>query len=108
MDGFLEQLQQHMNVVESIGDKIENGEEYMGDIQAYLPLLNQILTDVFQMAQDPGSLLELDQEFIVQVLNDILYGMENRDSVFLLDVLRYGLINIYVYIQAELQGGGAS
>lgn len=107
MDGFLELLEQHIGLVEKIGDKIESRENYMGDIREYLPLLNQIVTEILQMMQEPGILLELNQVFVMQVLNDILYGIEKRDSVFLLDVLRYGLLEIYYYIENELQSEGA-
>lgn len=104
MEEFMEQLQQHIDAVEKIGDKIETGENYIEEIKCYLPSLNQIITEIFQMT---GVLPELNQEFVVQVLNDILYGIEYRDSVYLLDVLRYGLLEIYNYIKTELQSEGA-
>lgn len=107
MDRFSEQLQQHMEIVKQIGDRIEPGESYMEDIRGYLPELNQMMTIIFQLIQTTDVLPELNQEYVVQVLNDILYGMENRDSVFLLDVFRYGLLEIYKYIQQELQSEGA-
>ena len=104
MEKFLEQLQEHIGVVEKIGDQIERGENYIEEIQGYLPSLNQIITEIFQMTE---ALPELNQEFVVQVLNDILYGIEHGDSVYLLDVLRYGLLEIYNYIKTELQSEGA-
>lgn len=104
---FLEKLQQHIGIVEKIGDNIENRGNYMEDIRQYLPYLNQIITEILQMRQNPEILLEIDQVFVIQVLNDILYGIENRDAVFLLDVLRYGLLEIYYYIEKELQSEGA-
>ncbi len=106
MNEFLKLLQSQIETAEQIGNKIENGEEYMEDIRAYLPSLNQTVTSIFQIAQEPGSGLEINAEFVLQVLNDILYGIEHRDSVFLLDVLRYGLLEIYYYLAEELQSGG--
>lgn len=106
MNEFLNLLQSQIETAEQIGNKIENGEEYMEDIRAYLPSLNQTVTSIFQIAQEPESGLEINAEFVLQVLNDILYGIEHRDSVFLLDVLRYGLLEIYYYLAEELQSGG--
>lgn len=103
MNEFLSLLQSHIDTAEQIGNKIENGEDYMEDVRQYLPSLNRMVTDIFQMAQEPDSVLEINAQFIMQVLNDILYGIEHRDSVFLLDVLRYGLLEIYAYIGTELQ-----
>lgn len=107
MNEFLILLQSQIETAEEIGNKIENGEEYLDSIRRYLPSLNQMVTDVFQMAQGPEPVLEINPEFVLQVLNDILYGIEHRDSVFLLDVLRYGLLEIYNYIGTELQSEGA-
>lgn len=103
MDEFLNVLQQHIQVVEEIGTKIEQREAYMDRLRAYVPLLNEMMTTIFELMQIPEIQLELSQEFVLQVLNDIIYGIENEDSVFLLDVLRYGLLEIYYYIGTELQ-----
>lgn len=107
MNEFLNLLQSQIETAEQIGNKIENGEEYMEDVREYLPSLNQMLTSIFQIAQKPETAFDINTEFVLQVLNDILYGIEHRDSVFLLDVLRYGLLEIYYYIGTELQGGQA-
>lgn len=104
MDEFLQVLQQQIEKVEEIANKIENGEQYQNDLQGYLPSLNQLITIIFEMIADPQIQLDVNQEFIVQVLNDIMYGMEHEDNVFLLDVLRYGLLEIYYYIGMEVQG----
>lgn len=106
MNEFLNLLHSHIDTAEQIENKIENGEEYMGDIRAYLPFLNQLVTELFQMVQNSQSGLELNPEFVLQVLNDILYGIEHEDSVYLLDTMRYGLSEIYGYLAEELQGGG--
>lgn len=107
MNEFLNLLQSQIETAEQIANKIENGEEYMEAVREYLPALNQTVTSIFQIAQEPDSALEINVDFVLQVLNDILYGIEHQDSVFLLDVLRYGLLEIYYYIGTELQGGQA-
>lgn len=107
MNEFLNLLQSQIETAEDIGNKIENGETYMEDIRIFLPQLNQMITAVFDMIQSPEVALEIDPGFVTQVLNDILYGIEYQDSVFLLDVIRYGLLEIYYYIGTELQGGQA-
>lgn len=104
MQKFLEQLRQQIDIVEGIANKIELKKQYMNDIRAYLPLLNQSITELFRLSQDPESFLELNQEFVLQILNDILYGIENEDMVLLLDVLRYGLLQVFYYALAEWQG----
>lgn len=105
MNEFLNLLQSQIETAEEIGNKIENGENYMEEIRGFLPQLKQLITELFQVIQIPDSTLEIDSGFVTQVLNDILYGVENQDSVFLLDVLRYGLLELYYYIGTELQRG---
>lgn len=105
MNEILNLLQSQIETAEEIGNKIENGENYMEEIRGFLPQLKQLITELFQVIQIPDSTLEIDSGFVMQVLNDILYGIENQDSVFLLDVLRYGLLELYYYIGTELQRG---
>lgn len=103
MDEFLNVLQQHIDVVGEITDKMENGENYFDELQGYLPPLNQMITEIFELINNPQIRLDVNRDFILQVLNDIAYGMEQEDRVFLLDVLRYGLLEIYYYIGTELR-----
>lgn len=104
-DEFFNMLQQQIDQVTQIGDRIEHGESYMEDLRGYLPELNRAVTMILQLACDPNVPLEIDQGFVLQVLNDIMSGMEQEDGVLLLDVLRYGLLEIYDYVGSELQGG---
>lgn len=106
MDEFLNALRQHIEAVETIGDQIERGEAYMEALRQYLPSLNEMITVIFGLTQNPEVSLELNRDFVLQVLNDIIYGIEHEDSVFLLDVLRYGLLELYDYTAAELQREG--
>ena len=103
MNEFLIELQHQTEKVEAIAHKIENGEVYLEDMKGYLPELNKTVTTLFEMIQDSTVQIDLNENFVLQVLNDILYGIEHEDSVFLEDVLRYGLIEIYDYIGTEMQ-----
>lgn len=103
MERFLIELEKQREIIDKIADRIENGESYMEEMKAYLPKLNQTITTLFEMIQGSTIQIEINQNFVLQVLNDILYGIEHEDSVFLEDVLRYGLIEIYDYIGAEMQ-----
>ena len=105
MDEILMFLQQHIEVVQKIGDKIENGETYIGELREYMPSLKQMITTIFELTQIPEISLSINTEFVIQVLNDIIYGMEQEDTVFLLDVLRYGLLEVYYFVASELQNG---
>lgn len=104
MDAFLSELQQNIETVDKLGNLIENGECYMDELKADLPIINQMVQKIFGLMTDPQIQLEISREFVLQVLNDIIYGVEQDDPVFLLDVLRYGLLEIYYFVGAELQG----
>jgi hypothetical protein len=104
MDEFLVELQKEMHDIEQIGIKIEKSENYMGELRAYLPAVNQRVQAIFALSDDPETGFKINREFVLQVLGDLIYGIENDDKVFLLDVLRYGLLEIYYFVSAELQG----
>lgn len=106
MDEFLSALQQNIDAVNEIGNKIERGEAYMDELKSSLPSFSRMASEIFGLLQNSEVALDLNPEFMMQVLNDMIYGIEQEDSVFLLDVLRYGLMEIYEYIAAKLQGGG--
>lgn len=103
MENFLDGLQHQRNCIDSIAAKIEQGEAYMEELNSCLPLLNQTIITLFDMIQDTSIPLEINPDYVLQVLNDILYGIEKEDSVYLVDVLRYGLIEVFDYIGTELQ-----
>ncbi len=103
MENFLDELQQQRDSIESIATKIEQGKAYREELNACLPLLNQTIITLFDITQDTSIPLEINPDYVLQVLNDILYGIEQEDSVYLADVLRYGLIEIFDYIGTELQ-----
>lgn len=98
-----ENLQMHIERVDDICCLIENEDEYLGVLTGYLPLLNQVISYILASVQNPEVSFTINEQFVVQVLQDILYGMEHQDDVFLLDTLRYGLLEIYKYAGEELQ-----
>lgn len=87
-----------------IVQKIEIGEDYMSYVRTILPKLNQIMTEIFRLMQRSELQIELNIDFVVQVLQDIVYGIEQEDKVFLLDVLKYGLEEIFDYLIEMLAG----
>lgn len=98
-------LQEHIEQVNNICARIENDEEYMGDLTGYLPALNQMMQKILEVVQNSEIPFDINEQFVLQVLEDIVYGIEHSDAVILLDVLRYGLLEIYYYIADEWQGG---
>lgn len=104
MKDLLIELQEMNKKAEELAVKIEGGETYMEELKLYLPILNQTIMKLFEVIQNPENLLELSPDFVLQVLNDIIYGIENEDAVCLIDVLRYGLIELFDYVTAELHG----
>lgn len=98
------ELQDHIEQVEHICQWIENEEEYLGKLKEYLPAMNQSINDILSWAQNPEIPFDINIQFVLQVLRDIVYGVEHGDSVFLLDTLRYGLLVIYEYTAQELKG----
>lgn len=99
------ELQSHIEQVEQICCMIEETKEYNEELMKYLPLLNQMIQMILTYAQDGQSTFDINEQFVLQVLKDIVDGIERKDSVFLLDVLRYGLIEIYCYCIECLQDG---
>ena len=81
MEKLLVELQEHSETVETLVEKIEAGEAYMEELKAYLPILNQMIIKLFELFQTSMYSIELSQEFVLQVLNDIIYGIEKEDTV---------------------------
>lgn len=98
-----EDLLTQMDRLDKICDLIENEGEYTSILKEYLPVLNQTIHYILLCSQDPTISFDINEQFVVQVLEDILYGMEHQDSVILLDTIRYGLMEIYSYGKDELQ-----
>lgn len=96
------ELQLQIDKLEKICRLIEDGEEYGKELAGYLPLLNQSIVQFMSHIPTSGSYLEKNG-LMVQILKDILYGMEQKDDVFLLDVLRYGLLEVFYDINCGRQ-----
>jgi hypothetical protein len=104
IEEFLKSMQDEIDQLEQIGNKIEKEENYMGELKACLPDINQRIQAIFALMEVPQISLDLNPEFVLQVLNDLIYGIEQDDQVFLLDVLRYGLLEIYYFVGSEITG----
>lgn len=104
MNEFLQMLHEHISIVEQICEKIEDHRPYQEELRGYLVPLQQLIQIILGFANNSLVSVAVNEEFVVQVLNDIIYGIEHEDDVFLLDVLRYGLLEIYYYIDEEWQG----
>lgn len=96
-------LQLQMNKLDEICTLIESDEEYAAVLNGYLPELNQVIHYILCYSQDSTNSFTINEQFVIQVLEDVLYGMEHQDSVILLDTIRYGLMEIYSYGKDELQ-----
>lgn len=98
-------LREHIDKVESICEMIERGDTYTEELVRYFGEINNILSAILTCAQDENNDFVINDQFILQVLKDILYGEEHKDSVFLLDTLRYGLLEIYKYTLEKYKMG---
>lgn len=96
------ELQEHIKKVEGICERIENGEAYTEELVRYFGELKKVLSAILAYAQDKNNDFTINEQFILQVLKDILYGEEHKDSVFLLDTLRHGLLEIYRYTLEQM------
>ncbi len=97
-------LQTQIKRIDQICLLIEYGNEYMEELKGHLPVLNQNICDILEHARNPESCFNINEEFVIQVLKDIIYGIEHTDEVILLDVLRHGLMVIYDYAAEVLCG----
>lgn len=105
MNDFLAELKCQRETAVDLANKIENEEAYMNELKAYLPTLTQTISKLFEIMQNEAA-IDINPDFVLQVLNDIVYGIENEDAVCLADVLRYGLAELFDYVTSELQSEG--
>ena len=71
----------------------------------YLYVQITLLVLIHQQLQTNPVQFQINNQFLIQVLKDTLYGIEHEDPVFLQDVLQYGILEIYKYIIDELEDG---
>ncbi len=96
------ELQRHVKQIADICKLIENDKECMDVLIRYLPDLNTTINNILKYAQDQQNNFAINEMFVLHVLEDIVYGIEHRDLVILLDVLKHGLLEIYQYTLYEL------
>lgn len=103
METWLNKIEENRSKIDEICTLIENDYEYMEEVKRYLPRLNQLITELFAVAEKQS--IVLNKGFVCQVLTDFLDGIEHVDEVLLLDTLRYGMREIMTYMIEELEGG---
>ena len=69
--------------IDKICQKIINKENYMIEMSACIQAINQACEIILKY--------NTYSKEIIPILEDVMYGMTQRDEVFLLDVLRYGM-----------------
>jgi hypothetical protein len=69
--------------IDKLCQKIINKENYMIEMPACIQTINQACEIILKYNNH--------SEEIIPILEDVMYGMTQRDEVFLLDVLRYGM-----------------
>ena len=105
MQELKEKLDENIQKTEEICLLIEKGDTYIELLKKYLLTMNEMITCITEYSQASNGTLRLNDSFVMQVLRDIIDGIERNDSVILLDTLRYGWLEILNYIMEELQGG---
>lgn len=98
-----EQLSYSKGKIEHICQLIESGNYYMDELNRQLTEINGIAGEVLKISEKKEQ-ISIDETFVLLVLKDIIYGIEHKDSVILLDTLRYGLLKIYDDIEDGLAG----
>ena len=98
-----EQLSHSKGTIEYICQLIESGNYYMDELNRQLIEIDEIVDKVLKMSEKKER-ISIDETFVLLVLKDIIYGIEHKDSVILLDTLRYGLLKIYDDIEDGLAG----
>lgn len=85
-----EKVLENIKQVKNICSAIDSGENYYDKMVNYFPEMKQMISKILE-----NNLI--NEQFVLQVLNDIVYGMEKQDEVILRDTLRYGLQELYQY-----------
>lgn len=96
------ELKSHIEKLELLCTEMENEDEYIDEITNYLSVINGDIEWILECAQSGNNSFTINEQFVFQVLKDIIYGIENRDCVYLLDAVRYGLLQIYYYTDEEM------
>lgn len=71
-----------------ICDKMLQKENYMEHMPDCINTINEAIIPRLEEEKDNTTV-------ILHVLEDMMYGMSQQDEVFLLDVLRYGMLPLF-------------
>lgn len=96
------ELRSHIETLELACAKLEYSEDGINEIKKCLPIINADIGWMLELAKNVNNDFEINEQFVFQVLKDIIYGIENKDGVYLLDAVRYGLLQIYYYADEEM------
>lgn len=97
-------LNKCIEIINEICILIKTQQEYLEKLKACLSIFSQGIEYILKVSADDKIPFEINERFVVQVLNDVLDGIEREDEVFLCDVLQFGLYPIYEYSITQLYG----
>ena len=90
-------LQLAIDAIDNLCTKILQKENYQREMQVCVQSINESCLILLQ--ENP------QEEDILWILQDMMYGMEQKDEVVLLDVLRFGLRTKLQQVYNELENG---
>lgn len=97
MNDFVEKIKSVINVVEDICNQVEKNNNY-NLVPELMNILETLIPEIFAVN---NQIQIFDNEDIIEILEDIVNAFENKDSVLMTDVLRYGLNkNLSLFIEA--------
>lgn len=79
----IEILKEAIKKIEYVCGKIINKENYMEEMSECVQAINAACMILMEDTKE--------QEMLIPMLEDVVYGMTQTDDVFLLDVLRFGM-----------------
>lgn len=98
--GEREQLYENaVNQIASVCDAMLKRDNYMEKMPECIIAINQAVVPRMEEAEDEVS-------YILQVLEDMMYGMSQQDEVFLLDALRFGVLPLFEQKYRSIADGG--
>lgn len=97
MNDFVEKIKSVINVVEDICNQVEKNNNY-NLVPELMNLLETLIPEIFAVNNE---IQLFNNQDIIEILEDIVNAFENKDSVLMTDVLRYGLNkNLSLFIEA--------
>lgn len=77
--------QEAIEQIEDVCNAIINKENYLEKMPKCINSINNAVLPIIESSEDMAPK-------VLQVLEDMMYGMTQNDEVFLLDVLRFGVL----------------